>query len=356
VSSVHVVLPGDVDDVTVPSGGNVYDRRVCEGLGPVHEVVAGGSWPRPDAAAKAGLAGSLAAMPDGAVVLLDGLVACGVPEVVVPQGNRLRLAILVHLPLGDETGLTPALAADLDARERETLRAAGVVVATSPLAARRLIDHHGLAAERVHVVTPGVDEVPLAPGTDGASQLLCVASVTPRKGHDLLVEALAAVADLRWTCVCVGPLRRDPEHVAGLRKLIGHHGLSDRVRLAGPQTGERLAASYAATDLAVLPSRAETYGMVVTEALSRGIPVVATAVNGVPETLGRAPDGGVPGILVPPEDAPALAASFRRWFGEPELRDRLRISARHRRGMLEPWDETSRRMASVLAQLAGEPR
>jgi glycosyltransferase involved in cell wall biosynthesis len=356
VSSVHVVLPGDVDDVTVPSGGNVYDRRVCQGLGPVHDVVVKGSWPRPGDAAKAELARSLAAMPGGDVVLLDGLVACGVPEVVVPQAKRLRLAILVHLPLGDETGTAPALAAELDALERTTLHAAGAVVVTSPWAARRLIEHHGLARERVHVVTPGVDAVSLAPGTDGASRLLCVASVTPRKGHDLLVEALAAVADLPWTCVCVGPLRRDPAHVARLRKSIEQHGLAERVLLAGPQTGERLAASYATADLAVLPSRAETYGMVVTEALSRGIPVLATAVDGVPETLGQDQDGGVPGILVPADDVPALVASFRRWFGEPGLADRLRGSARRRRGMLEPWEETSRRMAVVLEQLAKEPR
>jgi glycosyltransferase involved in cell wall biosynthesis len=356
VIPIHAVLPGGVDDLTVPSGGNIYDRRVCQGLGPVREAAIDGSWPRPGDAAKAELARSLATVPDDGVVLLDGLVACGVPEIIVPEASRLRLAILVHLPLGDETGLAPEFAAELDALERKVLRAAGAVVATSSWTARRLIEHHGLDGERVHVVTPGVDAVPLAPGTDGASRLLCVASVTPRKGHDLLVEALAAVADLPWTCVCAGPLTRDPEHVARLRKAIDQHGLADRVLLAGPLTGERLTESYAAADLAVLPSRAETYGMVVTEALSRGIPVLATEVDGLPEALGRDPDGGLPGILVPAEDVDALAAGLRRWFGDPGLRDRLRDSARRRRAMLDPWDETSRRMAAVLEQLAGEPR
>jgi glycosyltransferase involved in cell wall biosynthesis len=354
VSRVHVVLPGDVDDVTVPSGGNRYDRRVCEGLGPVHEIALRGSWPCPDDSARIALAGALGEIPDGEVVLLDGLVACGVPEAVVPQAKRLRVAVLVHLPLGDETGLDPTLAVDLDKRERETLLAVSAVVATSPWAARRLIEHHGLAAPRVHVVTPGVDAEPLAPGTDGASSLLCVASVTPRKGHDLLVEALAAVAGLPWTCVFAGPLSRDPGHVEKLRNLIERHGLGERVLVVGPLTGEPLASAYSAADLAVLPSRAETYGMVVTEALARGIPVLATAVDGVPETLGLAPDGSVPGILVPPGDATALAGALRRWFGEPGLRDRLRASARHRRGALGPWDETSRRMAAVLSRLRGD--
>ncbi|MFE2429906.1 glycosyltransferase family 4 protein [Streptomyces sp. NPDC059373] len=356
VASVHVVVPGDVDDVTAPSGGNVFDRRVNEGLAaagrPVREIAVPGAWPRPDAFARGRLSRSLAALPDGAVVLLDGLVACGVPDIVVPQARRLRVAVLVHLPLGDETGLTPALATELDALERETLRGVGLVVATSPWAARRLAEHHGLPADRVHVVTPGTDPAPLAPGTDGASRLLCVASVTPRKGQDRLVEALAAVADLPWSCVCVGPLGRDPEYVARLRELIAQHGLGDRVRLAGPLTGEPLETAYAAADLLVLPSRAETYGMVVTEALMRGIPVLATATGGVPDALGRAPDGSLPGVLVPAQEPPhenaALAEALRGWLEDGGLRHRLRTSARQRRDTLQGWDEVSQRMDAVL--------
>lgn len=355
MSPVHVVLPGDVDDVTVPSGGNVYDRRMCRSLAvlgrPVHDVAVPGAWPAPDAVARAGLARSLAALPDGAVVLLDGLVACGVPEVVVPQARRLRLAILVHLPLGDETGPTTGRAAELDAAERATLRAARVVVATSPWAARRLIDHHGLAVNRVHVVAPGTDPAPLASGTDGASRMLCVASVTPRKGHDLLVEALATITDLPWDCVCVGPLGRAPTHVARLRRLIERHDLVGRMRLSGPQVGGPLTAAYAAADLMVLPSRAETYGMVAAEALARGIPVLAAAVGGVPETLGQVPGGGVPGILVPPGDGTALAVALRRWLGEHELRRRLRTSALHRRAVLGRWEGAARRMAAVLERM-----
>jgi glycosyltransferase involved in cell wall biosynthesis len=346
------VLPGDVDDVTVPSGGNTYDRRTCQALTAagrhVREVTVAGSWPRPDASARDRLTRVLSELPDDAVTVLDGLVACGVPEIVVPQAHRLRLVVLVHLPLADETGLAPATAAELDARERETLRAAGAVVATGASTARRLVAHHGLAADRVHVVPPGTDPAPLSSGTDGRSRLVCVAAVTPRKGQDLLVEALAAVGDLPWSCECVGPVRRDPAYVERLRDLIERRGLGDRITLAGPRTGEDLEAGYAAADLAVLPSRAEPYGMVVTEALARGIPVLATAVDGVPDTLGRAPDGNVPGILVPPEDPAALAGALRRWCTEPALRRRLRASAHLRRGGLDGWDTTARHWADVL--------
>ncbi|SDC55926.1 glycosyltransferase family 4 protein [Streptomyces prasinopilosus] len=357
---VHFLLPGGVDDPSVPSGGNAYDRRVCldlPGFGwQVERHAVAGDWPRPDAAARTALARTLRGLPDGAVVLLDGLVACGVPEIVVPEAQRLRMAVLVHLPLGDETGLAPALAADLDARERAVLRAVPAVIATSDWAVRRLVSHHGLAPDRVHVAAPGADIAPLASGTDGVSRLLCVAAVTPRKGQHRLVEALAAVSDLPWSCALVGGLTHDPEYVTHLRYLIGKHGLGDRLELTGPQAGAELDASYATADLMVLTSYAETYGMAVTEALARGIPVLATDVGGLPEAVGRAPDGGVPGILVPPENPAAIAVELRGWFGEADVRRRLKAAARGRRAALGGWASTAQSLATVLRRLPAEPR
>lgn len=348
MNDLHVVLPNDIDDATAPSGGNVYDRRLCDGLAaegvPVHEVAVRGSWPRPDTEARKVLARKLAALPTGSAVLLDGLVACGVPEVVVPAAQRLSIAVLVHLPLGDETGLPPSLADELDQLERETLRSVDAVVATSEWAAQRLIKHHDLAPHRVHVVPPGVDTAELASGSFGGTNLVCIANVTPRKGQGLLAEALKKLPDLSWTCECVGAIRRETRYVERLRR----HTLGNRFTLTGPRTGEALEATYAAADLLVLPSRAETYGMVVTEALARGIPVLATEVDALPDTLGQSPDGTVPGMLVPGDDVTALAAALRRWLTESDLRDRLRASARLRRETLTGWDATARGVAAVL--------
>lgn len=347
MTTVHVLLPGDVDDVTVPSGGNVYDRRVCAGLpraafGDVREKALPGTWPRP--ASTAGLEAALAAVPDGGVVLLDGIVACGVPEVLVPQARRLRLAVLVHLPLADETGLEPAVAADLDACEREALHAVHAVVATSPWAARRLVTRHALPPDKVHVVPPGVDPAPVARGTDGASRLLCVASLTSRKGQHLLTEALAGV-DAPWKCALVGPLSRQPGYVARVSEQISRLGLDGRITLPGPLTGTALEKVYGEADLVVLPSLAETYGMVVTEALSRAVPVLVSDVAGLRETVGDA------GVVVPPGDVAALRAALGKWFAEPPFRRSLRRGAASARGILAPWTETSRRMAAVLARL-----
>ncbi|GAA4683564.1 glycosyltransferase family 4 protein [Pseudonocardia yuanmonensis] len=337
---VAAVLPGDVDDPQRPSGGNVYDRRVLARLGGVQEIAAGGSWPHPTAADRAALAGALAALPDGAVVLLDGLVACGVPEAVVPEAGRLRLVVLVHLPLADEAGADPALAD----RERAVLGAAAAVVATSTWSARRLEALHGL--HDVPVVTPGADPAPPAAGSGGGG-LLCVGSVTPTKGQDLLVAALARVASRSWTCRLVGPLGRAPSHVDLVRRELDRHGLAARVRLDGPLTGAALDEAYAAADLLVLPSRAEAFGMVVLEALARGIPVLATDVGGVREALGTTSSGEVPGLVVAP-DADGLADGLQDWLDDPALRTRLRRAAHERRNTVPAWDVPSAALAAIL--------
>jgi glycosyltransferase involved in cell wall biosynthesis len=340
VSTVLVVPGGGA-----PSGGGVYDDRLARALAdagrPLRTVAVAGGWPRPDAAARSRLDAVLAGLPDRATVLLDGLVACGVPEVVVPHAGRLRTVVLVHLPLADETGLSPGAARDLEEREGRVLRAAADVVATSAAAAADVAARHGL--ERMHTVAPGVDPAPVSPGTDGASRLLCVASVTPRKGHDVLVDALALVRGLAWSCECVGP-GEDAGLVSALRARAG----SLPVRFVGPRTGADLEASYAAADLVVLPSRAETYGMVVAEALARAVPVVASSVGGVPEAMGRDSRGRRPGLLVAPQDPAALADALRRWLTDASLRERWRDSARLRRRDLAGWEEAAEAMAAVL--------
>jgi glycosyl transferase family 1 len=347
------VLPADVDDVTLASGGNAYDRRMCAALG-LREVAVPGRWPTPDPDDRANLGRRLADLPNGSVALLDGLVACGVPEVVLPHTRRLRLAILLHLQLADETGLPAERARELDGLERQTLHAATAVIATSEWAARRAVDHHDLDPRHVHVARPGTEPAPLATGTEG--RLLCLASITPRKGHDVLVEALAGVADLDWTCECVGSVRRDPEHVARVRDLIDRHGLADRMSLSGPLPDAELADLFGRTDLLVLASRGETFGMVVTEALARGVPVLTSAVDALPDTLGRTHDGTVPGMLVPPGDAAALSAALRTYLTDSSLRGRLHEAARERRRELDDWTTAAAKLAAVLDGLrGGEP-
>jgi glycosyltransferase involved in cell wall biosynthesis len=346
--TVHVVVPEGIDDPARPSGGNAFDRQVCRGLEQlgwsIHENAVPGSWPRPEAAALATLGGVLEQVPDGSVVLIDGLVASAATEVLVPEAARLRLVVLVHMPLGDRPAVDGARA-----RERAVLSVAAAVVTTSAWTRRRLLELYALPADRVHVAQPGVDAADAATGTPDGRELLCVAAVTPDKGHDVLLDALATTADLPWHCVCVGSLERDPAFADDLRRRALESGIGDRVRFPGPRTGVELERSYAAADVLVLASRAETYGMVVTEALARGLPVVAADVGGLTEALGQGADGVRPGVLVPPEDPAALAAALRSWLTDAELRERSRRAARERRASLSGWSTTTSAVAGVLA-------
>jgi glycosyltransferase involved in cell wall biosynthesis len=354
VTVVHVVVPESIDDRARPSGGNTYDRRVCRGLAAlgwaVHQHQIAGAWPRPGAAGHAALARAVQQIPDGGVVLLDGLIASAAPEELVPQARRLRQVVLVHMPLGhrpsgDEAGTVRA-------RERAVLAAAAAVVTTSAWSRRRLGELYGLPADRVQVAEPGVDPVGLAPGTAAGDALLCVAAVTPDKGHDVLLDALATTRDLSWRCACVGSLDRDPAFADGVRRRARDDGLGDRVRFPGPRTGPALDRAYAAADVLVLASHAETYGMVVAEALARGLPVIAADVGGVTEALGQGEDGSLPGLLVAPGDPAALGNALRAWLGDAELRGRLRRAARERRLLLRGWPATTSVLAGVLAGAA----
>lgn len=216
---VHFIVPAGIDDPARPSGGSVYDRRIARGLGAagwtvhVHEVP--GSWPSPAAQSLGNLAAAVGEIPDGSLVLLDGLVASPAPEVLASETRRLQLVVLVHMPLGHGT-------TNGGAREREgtVLSAARSVVTTSAWTRRTLLDLYSLPGNRVHVAEPGVDPAELAPGTATAGALLSVAAVIPGKGHDVLLDALAPLTRFRWQCHCLGSLERDPAFVARLRRRV----------------------------------------------------------------------------------------------------------------------------------------
>jgi glycosyltransferase involved in cell wall biosynthesis len=354
VTEVHVIVPEGIDDPERPSGGNTYDRQVCRGLAAlgwaVHQHAVPGAWPRPGEAGHAALARAVRRIPDDAAVLLDGLIASTAPETLVPHARRVRQVVLVHMPLGHRP--PDGEAGAVRAREREVLVAAAAVVTTSAWTRRRLGELYALPADRVHVTEPGVDAARLAPGSAAGDALLCVAALTPDKGHDVLLDALATATDLSWRCACVGSLVRDPAFADGVRRRARDSGLGDRVRFQGPCTGQELDRAYAAADLLVLASYTETYGMVVTEALARGLPVLATEVGGVTEALGHGEDGTRPGLLVPPGDPAALGVALRTWLNDAELRGRLRRAARERRASLRRWPATTSVLARVLAGAA----
>ena len=200
------------------------------------------------------------------------------------------------------------------------------------------------------MVAPGTDppqarERGSESGSEGAVALLAVGAVVPRKGYDVLLAALAELKHLSWRLVIAGDGGRSPETFAQLEADIARLGLADRVALRGAVSAEQLASLYESSDLFVLPSRYEGYGMAYTEAIVHGLPVVGTTAGAIPETV---PAGA--GVLVPPDDADALAAVLRRLIEHPREREGLAAGARAVR--FPSWGEQSALFAGVLERLA----
>lgn len=336
----------------VPTGGNVYDDELVAGLRrlgvDVREHRVDGRWPDGSTADRARLAEVLDGERDW---LVDGIVACAAPEVVadaVQQGRRIT--VVVHMCLSDERGLTEEARRHYVETEARTLALPVGVLCTSRWTAGELRRRYG--REALTVAVPGTEPAPLSRGSD-PPRLLTLASITPTKDQLTLIAALALVADLPWTARLVGADQVEPGYAREVRAAVERAHLSDRVRLTGPLVGPRLEAEWARSDLLVLPSQAESYGLVVVEALARGIPSVVSAGTGAVEaqSAGLGPDAAPAGTAVPPGEPEAWAATLRTWLSDREQRRRWRAAAEARRPHLPTWDDTARVAAAQLALL-----
>lgn len=348
--TVHLVVPGSLYQRT---GGYLYDARmVSEMRASSREVVVhelDGAFPEGDDTARSSLERTLAALEHGATVVVDGLAGGGLPNVLREEAHRLRIVGLVHHPLADETGLDPDAVARFHASERAALAACRGVLVTSPFTAQRL-SAFDVRPERVRVAVPGTEPAERAtgPGAGEPPQLLCVASLTPRKGHDVLVDALAAVSDLPWSCVLAGSGAYDPAHTASIRAHVRLRNLEQRVRFMGELDKERLDAEYGRSTIFVLASHYEGYGMALTEAMARGIPVVSTTGGAIPYTV-----PAEAGVLVPPGDAVRLAGALRSLLTDSDLLASLRAGAGRVARDLPDWSRASRAFEAGIDTLSG---
>lgn len=331
---IDFVVPAGIDDPGRPSGGNRYDRRVIEEL-----TALGREVHEHPIADPSDLGPLLAAMPDRSVVVVDGLLGSAAPRALAPAAARLCVVVLVHMPFAEAS-----MDAAVGRAERAALTGASAVVTTSAWARDWVVEHHGVSPDRVRVASPGVEPALATWAFPPGGRILCLAAVTRDKGHDTLVGALARIADLDWHLTCVGALDLEPDFVAGLRELADRSGIGERVELAGPLTGDALEFVLAGTDLLVSASRREAYGMAVTEALARAVPVVVTDVGGHAEAVG---DTGA-GVLVPVDDPERLTDALRTWLTDHDVRERLRTGAARRRVALGTWTDTARRLAAAV--------
>ncbi|WP_255468871.1 glycosyltransferase family 4 protein [Reyranella sp. CPCC 100927] len=343
-------IPGDID---TPTGGYAYDRRIMDELRQLgwdmRHVALSGQFPLPDPAILAATYRTLAEMPAGIPIIVDGLALGALPDIGRHLGAARPLVALVHHPLALESGITPARADTLRASERAALAAARRVIVTSRATAAVLTADYGVPQGHITIAPPGTDPtppraraVPTSPRR-GEVRLLSVGTLVPRKGHDLLIAALAMLQDLPWRLDIVGDATRDPSTAAALHHQITDAGLGDRITLVGAVPPSAMQQHYRAADLFVLASRYEGYGMVYAEAIAQGLPVIGTTAGAIAEA---APESAA--LLVPPEDIPALAAALRRLLSDAAARDRLAEAARQAASRLPRWPDAAAAFATAL--------
>ena len=337
-------IPGDIN---LPTGGYAYDRRVLALIvasgGTIRHLPLPGTFPDPGAADLAETERALAGVDPRNVLLIDGL-AYGALSPDLVRRIAAPIVALVHHPLGLESGLTEARRDVLLQNERVALAHARHVIVTSPTTARILSQDFAVAPARITVAEPGVDRAPRARGSGGkVVRLLVVGSVVPRKGYDVLLAALAALRPLAWDLTIAGSLDRSPETVAALRSQISRLGLDGRVTLAGAVDDAALAGLYHRSDLFVLASHFEGYGMVLAEALARGLPIVTTTGGAAGDTV---PDAAAQKVM--PGSPRALMWVLGRVIQEPALRAGLADAAWAAAGALPRWETTAATIAGVI--------
>ncbi|MBY5935600.1 glycosyltransferase family 4 protein [Tateyamaria omphalii] len=337
-------IPGDKDRRT---GGFIYEARILAELNALGcdtaHLQLPDSFPDPTPIDMHAALDALKAVPGDVPIILDGLVFGAIDPAGLAQVAAPVIA-MVHHPLGLETGLSKARADFLLQNEAEALRHTDHVIVPSPETARVLCRDLGADPERITVALPGFDRPTVNRAPIYPPLILSVGLLAPRKGHDLLLSALGQLRDLSWQADIVGKTH-DPEYAASLHDQTAALRIEDRVSFSGEVEQAGLAARFNAATVFALATRYEGYGMVLSEAMQYGLPVVSCNVGAVPETVGAA------AMLVPPEDPATLATALRQIIQDRSKAKELSELSVSKAATLPRWEETAEIFVSVINRL-----
>ncbi|MEM1352858.1 MAG: glycosyltransferase family 4 protein [Pseudomonadota bacterium] len=341
-------VPGDLNALT---GGYIYEKHVYEGLmrdgWDITLLSLPEGFPDPSAETIEAVVRAFDTLREETPVLLDGFLPGAMPPEAFAH-LRAPFVAITHHPQGYETGLDPARAAQLCAIERANLARARHVIVPSPHTAEVLQDDFAVPQRRITVAAPGVHRPDTL--TDARAEppvILCVGQLVPRKGQDVLLDALASLSSLDWQARLVGR-GVDPTYVDALHRQARRLGLSDRVTFVGEASADALSAEYAQATVFALPTRYEGYGMVFAEALVHGLPIVSCSAGAVPQTVPA--DAG---ILAPTDDATAIASALETVLTDGERRRALAAAAALHGRALPSWDDTALQVGAVLTAVRG---
>jgi len=339
---VTFAIPGDID---TPTGGYRYDKRVIEELRALGWTVKylplSGEFPAPSEKALSETAAIFAEIDPDTLVMIDGLALGAIPLSTL-KSLRAPMVALCHHPLAFETGLTSDRIDYLHRTEREALSRAVATISTSRSTAALLVREFGVSADEVTVAEPGTEPAARANEVAKPPRILSVGAITRRKGHDTLAKALSKIRDLDWEWRVAGA-DRDSVAMQALKREIEDGKIADRAKLLGSLDDAALEAEYASASLFALPSHFEGYGMAFTEALARGLPVIAGSGGALVETVPKEA-----GVFVAPGNFGELALVLRRLLTKPDELSRRADAAWAYAKNLPRWRDTAMRIAEAL--------
>lgn len=340
-------VPGDI---TLPTGGYAYARKMLEHLPQcgvnVKHIRLPQAFPHPDDTAIAATADIFARLPATMPVLVDGLAYGAMPPLLVDR-IASPVTALVHHPLAYETGVAEADKRRFIAFETHALKKAVKVIATSEPTAELLMQEYAVSQDKISVARPGTEPAPRAVGSGLPYELLAIGAVIPRKGYTVLIDALAQMSYRNWRLTIVGATTHDPLYTNKVREAIARSGLSRQVELTGAISDRGLHERFAKADVFVMPSLFEGFGMALTEAVARGLPIVCTTGGAMVETV-----SDDIALKVPPGDASAMAEALELILNDRALREKMSDASWARAGKLATWENCAKGISGVLKSLS----
>lgn len=342
--NIHFMAPGEIETL---SGGQVYNSHILAGLEALGYNITmhylGDDFPFPDELTIAKCKAIFKILPQGEPVIIDSLALGSLLPVLMEFYGKNPYIALLHLPFAFNEDIHPNQRDILAQQEKSVLAVTSAIVATSTYTSKIIANWLKLSPP-VYIIPPGVEVNkrkfywPPYP-----KRFICVSNYMPNKGQYILIKALTSLKHLNWQLYCFGHKNINPRYVDSLNSVVEKYSLHDKVFINEALTGNKLEEAYLDSDICVLPSYFETYGMVLTEALAHGIPVIASSGGGIRDTVPISM-----GLFFKPGDISELQSVIRTILADSWLYQRLCAETATYFKQANTWQQSVKKFEEVI--------
>ncbi|MBE9215131.1 glycosyltransferase family 4 protein [Plectonema cf. radiosum LEGE 06105] len=261
-----------------------------------------------------------------------------------------KIVVLVHLFYGYESKDKFVIRRLINKYiEQFRLSFADLIVTSSEYSKSEIVSV-GINPESVHVLSPGLDREKFQLPEERklyckeSKKILCVGNYVPRKGIAYLIEAFAQIERQDFTLHLVGNRKNNSSYYNQLNNAVNKLKLTDCVVFHDGADQDNIKQLYASSDIFVLPSFQETFGIVFLEAMHYGLPIITTNATAMPELV----EDGKNGLLVPPGDSKALAKAISELITNPGLMEKMGAAGRKKVATSYYWEQTCSGFAAII--------